>query len=163
MPAVPWLRVVGASLPPLLVSLWLSVPFLQPALQVTQGSMGRATVCLVRCAEVIKVGDVLIACKADLLGVPYACRERWLQAGEVTATYARLPSLASIVGMPATVGTLVQLQRDGQVVFPRSVSSQVWAAVYGGWVFHAVYWPLAGLIIWRWPRVGRKASQESRA
>ncbi len=21
----------------------------------------------------------------------------------------------------------------------------------GGWLFHALYWPLAGLLLWRWP------------
>ena len=30
---------------------------------------------------------------------------------------------------------------------------QVWAELYGGWVFNAIYWPIAGLAIWRWPRL----------
>lgn len=36
----------------------------------------------------------------------------------------------------------MRLERDGQLIYPRKVSSQVWSVVYVGWVFNAVYWPL---------------------
>ena len=145
-------RVAALSLPPLVVSLWLSVPAFQPALQSAQGTVGRASSCVLLCADVIQIQGLLINCKADLLGVPYACDERLLRSGEAEATYAWLPSLAGLLGLTDVAGTLTKLQRDGKTVFARSVSSQVWAAMYGGWVFNAIYWPIAGLILWRWPQ-----------
>ena len=148
----PWLRIAGVSTPPLLLALWLSVPLLQPARQTVAGPAESAQACLVFCAQVLKVGPAMLSCRADFLGTPYDCRNKLLQPGAVTAEYAALPSLAALLGLAPTQGTLLRLRRDGEVVFSRSVSQQVWAALYGGWVFNALYWPLAGLVIWRWPQ-----------
>src|SRR6185369_5504424 len=109
-------------------------------------------VCLGVCSDVLIVQNLAIACSADLLGVSYSCQENLLRPGQVEATYVRLPSLASFVGVSRIDGTLVGLRRDGEVVYSSTVSDHVWHAAYGGWVFHAVYWPLVGLIAWRWPK-----------
>ncbi len=147
-----WLRIAIAGLLPMLVSLWLSIPAFQPLPQIIQGHSTPAEVCLVKCANVLSVQGVLIGCKADLLGVPYSCREQLLAPGDARVTYAKLPSLASLLGFARTSGTLVRLERDGQLIYSRSVTDQVWAAIYGGWVFNTVYWPLVALIGWLWPQ-----------
>jgi len=160
---VPWLRVAVASLPPLLVSMWLSIPALQPTPQDVRGTAAAAEACLLVCARVVQVGDLKLACTVDLLGVPYDCRGRLAGPGEVTARYATLPSLAGLIGHAPTQGTLLRLEREGRVVYARSVAQHVWSALYGGWVFHAVYWPVVGLIAWRWPasRIGRRFSSQT--
>lgn len=156
----PWLRIAFAAAPPLLLTLWLSIPPLQPARQTVSGAAERTRVCLVLCADVLKVGSVTLACNVDFLGAPYDCREKLLQPGVAEAEYAALPSLASLLGLAPTAGTLLRLQRDGVTVFSRSVAQQVRAALYGGWVFNAIYWPLMALIIWRWPhsRLARRVT-----
>lgn len=123
-----------------------------PPRQTVSGTAERTRVCLVICADMLKIGDVILSCRADFLGAPYDCREKLLQPGAVQASYAALPSLAALFGLAPTQGTLLRLQRDGTTVYARSVAQQVWAALYGGWVFNAIYWPLMGLVIWRWPR-----------
>lgn len=147
----PWLRIFMVAAPPALLSLWLSVPLFQPAVQTLSGRLEVARVCLVKCADVIRLGDVHLGCQVDLLGVPYSCRARLLQPGEVTLRYAAMPSVASVLGLAPTAGTLLRLEREGQVVYARSLAQQVWASLAGGWVFHAVYWPIAGLVIGFWP------------
>jgi hypothetical protein len=156
----PWLRIACVAAPPLLLTLWLSIPLLQPARQTASGTAERTRVCLVLCADVLKVGDTTLSCRADFLGTPYDCREKLLQPGAAVAQYAALPSLAALLGLAPTQGTLLRLQRDGVTVYSRSVAQQVWAALYGGWVFNAIYWPLMGLVIWRWPhsRLARRVT-----
>jgi hypothetical protein len=73
------------------------------------------------------------------------------EPGSATITYSPIPSLARLVGLAPTEGVLLRMERNGERVFARSFSSQVWAGLYGGWVFHAVYWPLMGIAIWLWP------------
>lgn len=156
----PWLRIAFVAAPPLLLTLWLSVPLLQPARQTVSGAVEPTRVCLVLCADVMKVGNTTLGCRADFLGAPYDCREKLLQPGVAEAQYAALPSLAALLGLAPTQGTLLRLQRDGVTVYARSVAQQVWAALYGGWVFNAIYWPLMGLVIWRWPdsRMARRVT-----
>jgi hypothetical protein len=159
-----WFRIGIAGLLPIAVSFWLSIPAFQPKPQFIQGPASHTTACLIKCAEVLSVQGVLIGCKVDLLGVIYTCAEKILQPGEAQVTYAKLPSLASLLGFARTSGTLVELKRDGQLIYSRSVSSQVWSAIYGGWVFNAVYWPLVALIVWLWPEsyAARKLKRKPR-
>jgi hypothetical protein len=152
MTKVPWFRVVAVSAPPLLVALWLSVPWFQPETVRAEGRLERASVCLGVCADVVAVNDLRLACQADLLGVPYRCKHSLLQPGSVAVTYAALPSVAGLLGRAPVSGVLTRLERDGQTVFRKSVPRHVWSALYGGWVFNAIYWPIAGLIVWRWPK-----------
>lgn len=149
-----WLRVLWAALLPMAVSLWLTVPALQPKPVQVAGMAVIGEACLTRwqCANALQVGDTLLACKADLLGVPYPCSRRVLQPGELRATYVSFPSVAALFGHAATAGVLTRLERNGEVVYARSVPGLVWSSLYGGWVFQAVYWTIAGTIIWLWPR-----------
>jgi hypothetical protein len=160
-----WIRAMGFWLPPLLVSAWLSIPALQPAPQTLRGPLGSTEACLLKlaCGQVLAVGDARIGCQFDLLGAPYDCRRRLreLPAGtEAVATYVPLPSLARLAGVAPTAGVLTRLEAGGEALHRRSVSSLVWQGLYGGWLFHAVYWPLVGLVIWRWPnsRLARRAT-----
>lgn len=146
------LRLVAVAILPLAISLWLSVPSFQPAEEVVRGQASKASVCLGICSDVLEVGGRKLACKADLFGVSYSCKKKLLQAGEVEATYVKLPSIASSIGMSQIDGTLIMLRRDGETVYSGSTSHHVWKAVYGGWVFNAVYWPLAFLVAWLWPQ-----------
>jgi hypothetical protein len=134
-----------------LLSLWLTIPALQPAKQMVTGQLGATKSCLIVCAEVIQVADRRLGCNVDLLGVPYACRAKLLQPGQAVATYVALPSAARLLSLADTDGTLLRLERDGAVIYSRSIAQQAWSALYGGWIFHAIYWPIAGLIIWKWP------------
>jgi hypothetical protein len=154
-----WLRVVGLSAPPILLWLWLLVPAFQPVPERVAGAIRPTEACLGYCRPVVAVGAMALSCQADLLGLPYACASRLLTPGEGTATYFRMPTLGGLLGLAPTAGVLLELERDGQVVYRRSIRSQVMASIYGGWGFHAVYWPLVGLIIWRWPdsRISRRA------
>jgi hypothetical protein len=153
------LRIVALSAPPLLLWLWLLVPMWQPAPVKVTGPIQQTEACLGLCQPVLSVGPVALSCQADLMGFPYACPPRLLQAGTGSATYFVFPSLGGLLGLAPTAGVLLELERDGQRVFRRSVRAQVFASIYGGWAFHAVYWPVVALIIWRWPnsRVSRRA------
>ena len=151
MARTPWLRIAGISLPPLLLTLWLSVPALQPGKQFVQGELRQAEACLIMCAKVAQIEESRLGCRIDLLGAPYDCPARLLRPGPVAATYVTFPSAAGLLGLAPLSGTLVKLESNGQVVYARSVSQLAWAAMYGGWLFHAIYWPIAGLIIWRRP------------
>jgi hypothetical protein len=146
------LRVAVVSAPPLLATLWLSVPAWQPQPVVVSGTLKAGHACLGLCAEVVAVEGLRLACNADLFGVPYDCPARLLAPGPVTASYAPLPSVAGVLGLAPTAGVLTRLEREGQLVHRRSVRQLVWSALYGGWVFNAVYWTLAGLVIWLWPQ-----------
>ena len=152
MPKLSALRLAAVALLPVAISLWLSVPAFQPEPQVVAGQAAKSKVCLGLCSDVLLINNLAIACKSDLFGVSYSCKDKLLQAGEVEATYVRLPSVASILGQSRIEGTLVRLRRDGEVVYSSSVSHHVWRAVYGGWVFNAIYWPIAGLVAWLWPQ-----------
>ncbi len=164
MSRVPALRIVAVSLPPVVVALWLSIPALQPNKQFAQGRSAATTTCLVVCAEVLEVSGITLGCNIDFLGVPYSCQRKVLQSGDAIATYVSLPTVAGIFGRAATDGTLLRLESGGAVVYSRSVAQQVWGAMYGGWVFNAVYWSIAGLIIWLWPksRFSKKATRDER-
>lgn len=148
---VRWWRVVLAGCLPMLVSLWLSLPALRPQPVEVRGAVEPIELCLGLCARGLAIGGQRLVCNADLLGVPYDCRDRLLIPGEATARYVVLPSLARMIGLAPATGVLTRLERDGQVLFSRSAQQHVWHAIYGGWVFHALYWPIVGLIIWRWP------------
>ena len=167
MSKTPWPRIATATLPPLLLSVWLSVPAFQPAKQVATGDLSAAKSCLVFCAEVVHVDQRRLGCNVDFIGVPYGCRSKLIQPGVVTATYTQLPSVARLFGLAVTDGTLVRLERNGEILYSRSIAQQAWDALYGGWVFHAIYWPIAGLIIWRWPawrfsrRIQRKGASDA--
>jgi hypothetical protein len=154
-----WFKVVVLSAPPLLLWIWLLLPPLQPVPQRVGGEVRASDACLVWCSPVVSVGGTALSCKADLLGVPYACPPKLLKPGSGTATFFVLPTASGLLGLSPTTGVLLELERDGEVVFRRSVRSQVFATLYGGWVFHAVYWPLVGLAIWLWPdsRFSRRA------
>jgi hypothetical protein len=149
----PWARIVFMGALPLVVTLWLSVPAFQPQPIELRGAATRSQACLwFWCADVLQVGSTKLACQADLIGVPYSCRSKLLQSGDAVVRYAPLPSLAGWLGLAPTEGLLLRLERDGQLVSSRSLHQQVWQALYGGWVFHMVYWPLVGFLAWRWPR-----------
>jgi hypothetical protein len=155
-----WLQVVLLSAPPLLVWAWLLVPSLQPKPQHLAGPIRAAEACLVGwCRPVVSVGSVALSCQSDLLGAPYACPDRLLASGVGTAKYFVHPTVSGLLGLAPTAGVLIELERDGQVVFRRSIRGQVFASMYGGWAFHAIYWPIVGFVIWRWPhsRISRRA------
>lgn len=160
---VPWLRIAVAGGLPLVVTLALYLPALKPRVQMLEGRADAAEACIgPLCAQVLRVQPAgaaagpgkLLACRADLLGVPYDCRAAWLEPGPVRARWAALPSLAGVLGLAPTAGVLVELERDGRRVFRRPVDQQVWQALYGGWVFHALYWPAVALAWWLWPTTG---------
>jgi hypothetical protein len=146
-----WLKIAWGALVPMAVTLWLQLPASRPVPQTVQGLARPSVACLGLCAPVLEVGGLKLSCKADLLGVPYACREKLYVHGEVTATYATLPSASRLVGQQQIDGVLVRLEHDGQILYKRSVSGQVWRMFYGGWVFHAVWWPLVLLLTWGRP------------
>ena len=148
----PELRIAAVASLPVVVAVLLSVPAFQPTTRVHQGIAGQATVCLGLCSQALAVGNLILACKTDLLGVAYSCNERFVTAGNVEATYVRLPSVASLFGLARMDGTLLELKRDGRTLYSSSISQQVWQSMYGGWVFHAIYWPVAGLFVWLWPQ-----------
>lgn len=155
MARTPWGRIALVVAPPALVSLWLATPALQPAPLRVSGPLVAAEACLSAgmqvCRPVLAVRELRLSCGYDFIGLPVACRERLREAGEVQATYVPLPSAAGLLGRAPVQGTLLRLERGGETVYRRSLQAQVWAAVYGGWLFHAIYWPIAGLVIWRWP------------
>lgn len=146
-----WWGVVLAGCLPMLAGLWFSLPALRPQPVEVRGAVVAVELCLGLCAQGIAIGGQRLVCKADLLGVPYACRDRLAAPGDATARYVVLPSVARLLSLAPATGVLTRLERDGQVLFARSVQQHVWQAIYGGWAFHALYWPIVGLIIWRWP------------
>jgi hypothetical protein len=147
----PWLRIAIVSLPPLLASLWLTLPPLQPKPREVAGPISRAEVCLGLCGEVLAIDTLRLACRFDFSGVPHGCPERLAFSGPAKVTYAALPSVTGVLGLSPVDGVLLEVQAEDRVVFSRPLEAQVWMALYGGWVFNAIYWPLAGLVIWRWP------------
>jgi hypothetical protein len=160
-----WLRVSVFVLPPLLVTIWTSIPALQPKPVTVTGEVTRANACVLLCAPVVAIANERIACRTDLLGVSYKCRDKLTQQGVATVTYAAMPSLARLIGMSPTTGVLLKMEREGKVIYSRSIADQVWAGLYGGWVFHAIYWPIVGFIIWRWPnsRISKRATWQDYA
>jgi len=148
------------ALPPLAFALWLGVPFFDPPLKTAQGHASRTQVCLAGCSDVLQVGGLLLGCKADPVGLSIACRDDLLASGDVVATYVRLPSLASLLGVSRVSGTLVRLERGKEAAYSRAVSSIVWATLHEPSLFHLLYWPIAAFLIWRWPqsRFSRRAT-----
>ncbi len=154
-----WLPVALLSAPPVLIWLWMLIPALQPVPQRISGGIGSSDVCFGYCRPVVSVASTPLSCRSDLIGFPYACAPRLLEAGTGSAVYFTLPTLSGLLRSSPTAGVLLELERDGQIVFRRSVRSQAFASIYGGWIFHAVYWLIVALILWRWPgsRIGSSA------
>jgi hypothetical protein len=146
-----YLRIFVAAAMPFLVGLWLSVTALQPRERIIEGQARTTSVCPVTCADLLTVGTVALACKHDFSGYPHSCRSRQLVNGQVKVTYVPLPSVASALGISPSAGVVTQIEKEGNVVFQKSASSHVWAALYGGWVFHAIYWPTIFLVGRFWP------------
>jgi hypothetical protein len=159
------LRISAVSAPPALMALWLALPPLHPPPLQLAGPATAERVCVGPwCREVVAVGGRPLACRADFIGLPEDCRLRGagkrglpsavLSAEPVEARAIALPSLLSLLGLAPTEAVLLELRQGGQTLFRRPLQAQAWAALYGGWLFHAVYWPIAGLLLWRWPRSG---------
>jgi hypothetical protein len=161
------LRVTAVSAPPLLLGLWLAIPALHPPPFVVQGPAAAQQACVGRwCAEVVAVAGRPLACRADLIGLPEDCRLRgpgprglpsMALAGLTEPLQARavaLPSALSLLGLAPTEAVLLELRRGEELLFRRSLRGHAMAALYGSWMFHAIYWPIAGLLLWRWPRSG---------
>lgn len=146
------MRVAVLALPPVLLWLWLLFPGLQPERQRLSGVIASAQVCLGWCEPVVSIGGTPVSCEADFVGLPSACPSALLQPGAGSASFFYMPSLAAVLGLAPTAGVLLELERDGAQVFRRSFRSQVLAGLYASWGFHALYWPLVALVIWRWPR-----------
>ena len=151
MPKLRHLRLVIAAAIPLLVTVWFSVPALQPQARTVEGQARTVAVCPVTCADLLAVDAVILACKHDFSGYPHSCRRRHLVTGTVKVTYVPLPSAASVLGISPSAGVVTKIEKDGEVVFRKSASGHVWAALYGGWVFHAIYWPVVLLAARFWP------------
>lgn len=146
-----WPSVVAVSLPPLLVSVWLAVPALRPQPVQISGELENEEVCLLICARVLSVAGKRLSCKADFIGTPHDCHRSVLQPGTATVSFVSLPSVADIFGIAPTVGVVTRVERDSKVLFQSTPSRQVWHALYGGWLLHTIYWPIAGFVVWRWP------------
>ncbi len=160
------LRILVVSAPPALLTLWLALPALHPPPMQLQGQAAAQRACVGPwCAEVLTVAGQPLSCRVDFIGLPGDC---WLRRSDrrgppstlldpalpVTAQVVRLPSLLSAVGLAPTEAVLLRLDQGGERLFRRSLQSHAWMAMYGSWLFHAVYWPLAGLLLWLWPRSG---------
>jgi hypothetical protein len=164
------LRIALVSLPPAFVALWPVVPALQPAVVELRGMATPQRDCVGPfCGERARIGERTLACRVSLVGLPDDCRLRGaggrglpseaLAPGvPVVARYAELPTLRSLLGLAPREAVLLRLQQGEQLMLRRSLQSQAWAMLYGDWTFHAVYWPLVGLLMWRWPstRLGRR-------
>ena len=160
------LRIAAVSAPPALMALWLALPPLHPPPLRLAGPVTAERVCVGPwCREVVAVAGQKLACRADFIGLPEDCRLRGAQArglpsavlvpGEPAEARAiALPSLLSLLGRAPTEAVLLELRQGGRVLFSRPLQAQAWAALYGGWLFHAVYWPIAGLLLWLWPASG---------
>lgn len=160
------LRIAMVSAPPALLSLWLALPALHPPPERLEGPAAAHRACVGPwCTEVLTVAGRPLSCSADFVGVPGKCGLRGANrrgppsemldpALPATAQVVRLPSLLSALGLAPTEAVLLQLEQGGQRLFRRSLQSQAWMAMYGSWLFHAVYWPLAGLLLWLWPQSG---------
>lgn len=140
------------SLPPLVVAAWLAVPAFRPQPVQISGEVETEEVCLLVCARVASVAGKRLSCKADFVGTPHDCLPSVLRPGTATVWYVSLPSIAGVLRIAPTVGVVTRVERDAKVVFQSTPSRQVWQALYGGWVFHAIYWPIAGFVVWRWPK-----------
>ncbi len=162
------LRVAAVSALPMLVTLTLMWPALWPAQQRLAGTAKATEACVWRwCGEVVQIEGRPLACRLDLIGLPADCRLRnapdagnrsatpAARLGEaglpVEATVQPLPSLLSVLGLGATDGLLLRLDHGEQTLFRRSLRQHAWGALYGSGVFHAIYWPLVGLVLALWP------------
>lgn len=164
------LRIGLVSALPLGVALWPVVPALRPAIVELQGPVAPQRDCVGPvCGERVSIAGRPMACQIALTGLPADCRlwapggrglpSRTLQPGlPATARYAELPTLRSLLGLAPREAVLVRLQQGDRVLHRRSLQSQAWALLYGDWTFHAVYWPLVGLLLWAWPssRLGQR-------
>lgn len=161
------LRVAAVSAPPVLLWLWLAIPALHPSPYMVQGPATAQQACVGRwCAEVVAVAGRPLACRADLIGLPEDCRLRGPErrglpsvalsglSEPLQARAVALPSALSLLGLAPTEAVLLELRRGEELLFRRSLRDQATAAMYGSWLFHAIYWPLAGLLLWLWPRSG---------
>lgn len=146
------LRLLMAAALPFFVAIWLSVPALQPQARVVEGQAGTVSICPVTCADLLEIGTLKLACTHDFSGYPHSCHRRDLAEGQARVTYVPLPSVASVLGLSPTAGVITKIEKDDKVVFRKSASDHVWSALYGGWVFHAIYWPVVLLAGWFWPR-----------
>ena len=99
----------------------------------------------------VAIENLRLACDFGFTGIPYDCDENVVAADDAQATYGALPTAAGLLGVSPTQGVILRLESGGKTIFRRSIAEQVWAAMYGGWVFNAIYWPIAALIVWRWP------------
>lgn len=159
-------RILVISAPPMLLTLWLAVPALHPAPVDVQGLAAPHRACVGRwCGELVAVSGQVLACRVDLIGLPADCRLRGAQARglpaatliagvPVQAQVVRMPSLLSLLRLAPTESVLLRLQQGDQLLFRRSLQGHAWGALYGGWLFHAIYWPLAALVIALWPGSG---------
>jgi hypothetical protein len=159
-------RVLLISAPPMLLTLWLMVPALHPEPVELSGPATPQQACVGRwCGEVIAVDGRLLACRVDFVGLPADCRLRGPQRPgppsqalqpqvPVQARAVVLPSLLGLLGLAPTEAVLLRLQQGDRLLLRRSLQSHAWAALYGGWLFHAIYWPLAGLVLALWPGSG---------
>jgi hypothetical protein len=155
------LRVLLVASPPVLLGLWLSMPSLQPEPFTQRGVAELREVCTGPfCGQLLVVNGQPLACRIDIVGLPGRCGLRGGGAGgglagqEVQALAVRLPSVLGLLGQARAEGVLLRLERGDQLLFRRDLRAQAWGALYGGWLFHAIYWPLAGLLLWLWPGSG---------
>lgn len=158
------LRLFIAAALPFSVAVWLSVPALQPQERTIEGQARTVSVCPVTCVDLLEIGNVTLACTHDFSGYPHSCRRRDLVDGQARVTYVPLPSVARIFGLSPTAGVVTGIEKDNEIVFRKSISDHVWSALYGGWVFHAIYWPVVLLVGWLWPRswLARRREQQAR-
>jgi hypothetical protein len=157
-------RIALVSLPPLLLAMWPLVPALRPAVLEIEGPAAPQRDCVGPfCGERLAVAGRSMACRIDFIGLPDDCRlqapagralpAQALQAGlPVQARFAEVPTLRSLLGLAPRDAVLLRLQQGERVLLRRSLHAQAWAALYGGWLFHAVYWPLVALLMWRRPQ-----------
>lgn len=156
-------RVLLVSAPPVLLGLFLMLPALWPEAERLRGMATPHTACVGRwCGSVLAIDGRPIDCRIDFIGLPGDCRLRSgagrtpaataLGSGlAVEATVMRVPTLLSLLGRPATEGVLLRLEHDGQRLYSRTLHQHAWGALYGNWLFHAIYWPVVGLVILLWP------------
>ncbi len=157
------LRIALVALPPAAVALWPAVPALQPKVTELVGTAQPQRDCVGPfCGERVHIEGRSLACRISLLGLPADCRlssaigrglpAQTLQAGQpAVARVAELPTLRSLLGLAPRDAVLLRLQQGPQLLYRRSLHGQAWAVLYGDWAFHALYWPLVGLLLWRWP------------
>ena len=149
----------------MLTTLWLAVPSLQPQQRVAEGQVGKATVCFITCADVLTIQSLQLACQHDFSGYPHTCKAQLLESGLAKVSYVSLPSLAGLLGVAPTAGVITRIERAGEVTLLKSASGHIWSALYGGWVFHAIYWPSVAIIARFWPHswFGRRKMRAKRS